>query len=369
MWFWALVAIGVAIAYWRVTIALAVLGAIGFGLFKLGQKFWEEWDDELVAQGAREDPLKELWGRFSDKPVVAQIYRPVNLGKIHIALALLPFALLGIGNEVTQGALQRLLRSMSGGAVLVLYAATYALLVWGAYRLALRFYKSEDPDIARVRSYDELLAYVDGGADAQEVLKRCPSLREAAKARLWGPRAFHRTVAGGKAYEDHPKYYDSDRLANLLGVLERHFPLTDPDERFRQRYWNYAQPIWRLLRLREDARADGSLFGKEFPENPEVVARAAQMKEEERREERKKRLTEERARMAEGSARRKGSVMTRKEALAVLALPELPEPAVLQKFEAAMMASAPEEKQAELALAFRVLRAAGREQNEEKEAG
>lgn len=174
MWFWALVAIGLAIAYWRVTIVLAVLGAIGFGLFKLGQKFWEEWDDELVAQGAREEPLKELWGRFSDKPVVAQIYRPVNLGKIHIALALLPFALLGIGNEVTQGALQRLLRSMSGGAVLVLYAATYALLVWGAYRLALRFYKSEDPDIARVRSYEELLAYVDGGGGRAGGLKALP---------------------------------------------------------------------------------------------------------------------------------------------------------------------------------------------------
>lgn len=162
-------------------------------------------------------------------------------------------------------------------------------------------------------------------------------MRRAARQRFWGAaRCFHRTVMANQRYSDHPAHFDSDRLADLLVLLKRHFPLTDPDEMFRYRYWNYAQPIWRLLSLRGDVRAGASMFGAAYPENPEKIAREAAEREETEREERRQQLAAE---------------------LRIIGVTAILDTAVLNKLERIMMESAEEGEKVDLALAFRVLKA------------
>ncbi|MFA5952007.1 MAG: hypothetical protein WC807_17170 [Hyphomicrobium sp.] len=355
--FWILVIVGLVIVFWRVVVVLAIIGGLGYGLFRLARRTWDGWTAELERQGETEDELKELWARFTDKPIVAWLYYPLMLGRLILAPAVLPFVLLGVGNELTQGGLQASWKQAPDGVAYTLYLLTFGGFVYAAWGLAVRYHNWREPGTPCFGRYSQLLAYVDGGADARTVLERAPALRAVAKQRLWGPRAYHRTWSGMRTYSDHPKFYDSDRLADLLAVLETHFPMTEADEMFRYRYWNYAQPIWRLLSLRGDERAQSSMFGKAYPENPKAAADEAARKQAAEKEQRRQRLEEERARMrGEGQTSWNGSqAMSVMDALDVIGLAEMPDEPLLRKFEAAMMAGAEEDQKAELALAFRVL--------------
>lgn len=348
--------IGLIFAFWRVVVVLAILGAIGFGLYTLAQKIWTGWTEDIERQEAAEAELKELWGRFSDKPIVAELYHPLMLAPYFLFLIPLPFVAAMLGDVVTNGWLQVAIKSLTGGQQFALYGVAWLGIYFGVWAALLRFHNWREPECRHFGRYGLLLAYAES-EDSKKVLERVPSVRRAARQRFWGPRAFHRTVMGNQRSTDRPAYYDSDRLADLLALLERHFPLTDADETFRYRYWNYAQPIWRLLSLRGDARAVTSMFGAAYPDNPENVAREAAEREEAQREERRQRLAAERAQMAAARGTRSGAVTTVADALRLIGVSAIPDVGVLSKLERIMMENAEEGEKEDLALAFRVLKA------------
>lgn len=167
--------IGLIFAFWRVLVVVAILGAIGFGLFKLTQKIWTGWTEDLDRQETTEAELKELWERFSDKPIVAELYQPLMLIPYFLFLIPLPFVAAMLGDAVTNGWLQEAIKSLTGGQKIALYGAAWLGIRFGRYGL--------------------LRAYADS-EDSKTVLERAPALRRAARQRFWGPQAFHRTIMG-----------------------------------------------------------------------------------------------------------------------------------------------------------------------------
>jgi len=351
-----LLIIGLVIAFWRVIVVVAVVGGIAYGLFKLMQKIWNGWTEDLERQERTEAELKDLWERFSDKPIVAELYQPLMLVPYFLFLIPLPFVAAMLGDVVTNGWLQVAIKSLTGGQQFALYGVAWLGIYFAVWAALLRFHNWREPDCPRFGRYGLLRAYADS-EDPKTVLERAPALRRAARQRFWGPRAFHRTAMGNQRYADHPAYYDSDRLVDLLVLLEKHYPLTDPDDMFRYRYWNYAQPIWQLLSLRKDERARRSMFGAAYPENPEKVAQEAAAREETEREQRRNRLAAERAQMAEERGPRTEPVTTIADALRIIGVAAIPDANVLIKLERVMMEKAGEGEKEELALAFRVLKA------------
>lgn len=355
--FWILVFIGLMIAFWRVFIVLAVIGAIGFGLFKIGKAFWEGWTQDLGDEKKKEEPLQEHWARFGDKPLTAIFDPPMMFAPYFLALIPLPFAALFVGNVVTNGWLISLIRPLGVGQQLLLYLAAYAATYFAVWKGLQRFNTWRRPDCPVFGRYESLLAWAGNAPDARTMLERAPSVRYAARLRFWGPRAFHRTTIGNQSNTDHPVYFDSGRLCDLLWLLEKHFPMTDPDETFRYRYWNYASSIWRVLSSRGQSCANVSMFGQAYPENPERLAQEAAEREEADREQRRARLAEERARMAESG--RNGQVVSIGDALRLVGVSSIPSDVVLGKLEKVMLEKAEVHEREELALAFRILKSAG----------
>lgn len=357
--FWILLFIGLMIAFWRVTIVLAVIGTMGFGLFKIAKAFWDDWTQDLAAEEKKEDPLQEHWSRFGDKRLTAIFDPPVMFAPYCLVLIPLPFAAMFVGNAVTNGWLVRMIGQLSGGQRLLLYVGAFAAFYFAVWRGLQRFNTWRRPGCPYFGRYASLLAYADSAPDARTMLERAPAVRYAACQRFWGPRAFHRTIMANRSSSDHPVHFDTERLCDLLGLLERHFPMTDPDETFRYRYWNYASSIWRVLSARGQSCANLSMFGKAYPENPERLAQEAAEREEVDRDKRRERLAEERARMATSGRNGAGQVASIGDALQLVGVSSIPNDVVLAKLEKVMLEKAEAHERDELVLAFRVLKTAG----------
>ncbi len=111
-------------------------------------------------------------------------------------------------------------------------------------------------------TYKDLLAHVRACKTSREVLIYASSLRYAAKMHIRSPYDFYRVWRAVRDVEDHSAYYRTERLAELLVLLEQRFPFTSQDYRFRARYWAYGRSIYCVLVRRDAELVTGSLFAQ-----------------------------------------------------------------------------------------------------------
>lgn len=111
-------------------------------------------------------------------------------------------------------------------------------------------------------TYIEILTHVRACKSSKDVLSYASSLRYAAKMHVRSPYDLYRVWRAFRDGEDHPAYYRTERLVELLVLLEQRFPFTSEDDRFRARYWAYGRSIYRVLLRRDAELVAGSLFAQ-----------------------------------------------------------------------------------------------------------
>ncbi len=109
-------------------------------------------------------------------------------------------------------------------------------------------------------TYDQLMTYVRAQPSSAEVLDYAPTLRLCAKRHIRGPSDLYRMMASWQAQEDHSAYYRSDRLLELLTLLEQRYPFVCKDEDLCQRYWDFGRALYRVLWQRNPDWVKSSLF-------------------------------------------------------------------------------------------------------------
>lgn len=216
------------------------------------------------------------------------------------------FATLGLGSDLL-GAL--------------VFMGTFFLIT----EIVARFLQRRFAGWAAANTYGQLKTLANAIATPHDALDFASSLRFAAKMHVRTPYDLYRIWSAITDDIDHSAYYRSERLIDTLTFLQQHFPHDSEDDAFRQRYWAYAQSITAILRARDPALVDHTIFALPLP---------------------KSRATLRAERLARLQAMRTprpphiildGHNLSREQALAVIGLSELPEPATLAKLRAAFL--------------------------------
>jgi len=139
--------------------------------------------------------------------------------------------------------------------LILLLGAFYAVFV--AVAELTRGYILEGRFFAK---YDQLMTHVRALKSSAEVLAYAPTLKLCSKRHIRGPYDLYRLIASWRAPEDHSAYYRSERLLELLTLLEQRYPFVCKDEEFRQRYWDFGRALYRVLSHRNPNLVKTSLF-------------------------------------------------------------------------------------------------------------
>jgi len=249
---------------WRAFVGFAFgpVTTLFYPLSWLLERYHKRLKDQILAEGdhSTQKPFLETGkiprrGFVPSRMMIAAFLLGALVASIGIFLVLLEVIIRSFGLQ------EAVLTGRTADAVafllLAMFYAVFAAVVELMRRVILegRFFAT----------YGLFLTHVRALKSSDEVLAYAPTLKLCAKRHIRGPYDLYRLVASWRAKEDHSAYYRSERLLELLTLLEQRYPFVCKDDDFCRRYWDFGRALYRVLWHRNPDLVKTSLFSGRPP--------------------------------------------------------------------------------------------------------